>query len=72
MNGRDEILRNMLSRSVTPDEFNFDHMVAPPVEYFLSPQDIQDLTYLANSIKYNAKIDYNRFRLLMAVKIWLF
>lgn len=58
MNGRDEILRNMLSRSVTPDEFNFDHMVAPPVEYFLSPQDIQDLTYLANSIKYNAKIDY--------------
>ena len=58
MNGRDEILRNMLSRSVTPDEFNFDHMVAPPVEYFLHPQDIQDLTYLANSIKYNAKIDY--------------
>lgn len=58
MNGRDEILRNMLSKSVTPDEFNFDHMVAPPVEYFLSPQDIQDLTYLANSIKYNAKIDY--------------
>ena len=58
MNGRDEILRTMLSRNVTPDEFNFDRMTAPPVEYFLSPQDIQDLIYLANSIKFNAKIQY--------------
>ena len=56
MNGRDEILRTMLSKNVTPEEFNFDRMTAPPVEYFLSPQDIQDLIYLANSIKFNAKI----------------
>ena len=58
MNGRDEILRTMLSKNVTPEEFNFDRMTAPPVEYFLSLQDIQDLIYLANSIKFNAKINY--------------
>ena len=58
MNGRDELLRMMLSRNITPEEFNFDRLDAPPVEYFLSRQDIDDLIYLANSVKYSAKIDF--------------
>ena len=58
MNGRDELLQMMLSRNITPEEFNFDKLTAPPVHYFLSPQDINDLVYLANSVKYSAKIDF--------------
>ena len=58
MNGRDELLRMMLSRNITPEEFNFDRLDAPPVEYFLSRQDIDDLIYLANSVKYSAKIEF--------------
>ena len=55
---RDEILRMMLSKNITPAEFEFDKLTAPPIEYFLSPQDLSRLIYLANSPRFSAKIDY--------------
>ena len=58
MNGRDELLQMMLSKNITPEEFNFDKLSAPPVQYFLSPTEIGDLVYLANSVKYSAKIEF--------------
>ena len=55
---RDEVLRMMLSKNITPAEFEFDKLTAPPIEYFLSPQDLSRLIYLANSPRFSAKIDY--------------
>lgn len=55
---RDEVLRMMLSKNTTPAEFEFDKLTAPPVEYFLSPQDLNRLVYLANNPRLSAKIDY--------------
>ena len=55
---RDALLSAILTRNYKPEEFDFDRMTAPPVEYFLYPQEIQDIVYLANSVKYSGKINY--------------
>lgn len=55
---RDEVLRMMLSKNITPAEFEFDKLSAPPIQYFLSPDDLNRLIYLANSPRLSAKIDY--------------
>ena len=58
INARDEILRLMLSKNITLDEFNFDQLSAPPLDFFLSQHDIDYLVYLANSPKFSSKINY--------------
>ena len=55
---REEMLQMMKSPTIDPMTFNFDNMVAPPMLAFITPQDLQYLQYLANSIKLNAKLDY--------------
>ena len=55
---REEMLQMVKSPSITPMTFNFDKMIAPPMLAFITPQDLQYLQYLANSIKLNAKLDY--------------
>lgn len=58
INARDELLRLMLSRNVTIDEFNFDQLTAPPLDFFISQQDLDYLVYLANSPRFSSKINY--------------
>ena len=55
---RDEVLRMILSKNITPAEFDFNKLSAPPIEYFLSYEDISRLIYLANNPRFSAKIDY--------------
>lgn len=49
---RSYILSKMRGRMVTPEEFNFDALVGPPLYSLLTPTDIGDLNKLATSIKY--------------------
>ena len=58
INSRDELLRLMLSKNVTLDEFNFDQLTAPPIEFFISKHDLDYLVYLANSPKFSSKINF--------------
>ena len=58
INARDELLRLMLSRNVTIDEFNFDQLSAPPLDFFISQQDLDYLVYLANSPRFSSKINF--------------
>ena len=55
---REEMLGLIKSPSIDPMTFDFDRLVAPPMLAFITPQDLQYLQYLANSIKLNAKLDY--------------
>ena len=53
----DTILRRILSKTTTIDDFNFDNLVAPPLLTFITMQDIDYFRYLATSVKYSAKVD---------------
>lgn len=52
---RNYIIDRLRSKSVTPDEFNYDRLQAPPLNYFLSPYDISALRNIATSLKLSAK-----------------
>jgi hypothetical protein len=52
---RDFILDRITSRAITPGEFNYDKMQAPPLSMLLSPYDIQELHRIATSLKLSAK-----------------
>ena len=52
---RDFILERITSRAITPGEFNYDKMQAPPLSMLLSPYDIQELHIIATSLKLSAK-----------------
>mgnify|MGYP007131995185 CR=1 FL=1 len=43
---RSYILSKMRGRMVTPEEFNFDALVGPPLYSLLTPTDIGDLNKL--------------------------
>jgi hypothetical protein len=49
---RNYILNKMKGKMMTPAEFNFDAMQAPPLYSLLTPTDIGDLHKLATSIRY--------------------
>lgn len=51
VDSRTYILDRIKSRKVTIDEFNFDKLTAPPIALMFTPQDINDLYYIAHSIK---------------------
>jgi hypothetical protein len=55
---RDRMIKRALSKKVTIDEFNFDHMTAPPIASRFTPTDIGDLHYLATSVKYSSKLQF--------------
>lgn len=49
-----DILR---AKRMSPLEFNFDNLWIPPMNYFLSFQDIENLRKIATSLKLSSKID---------------
>lgn len=57
---RSSAIDRMQSRVVSIDEFNFDRLNAPPLYSLLSQQDIDNLYYIATSVKYsgNARKKY--------------
>lgn len=50
---RNYILNKMKGRIMTPQEFNFDALQAPPLYSLLTPTDVGDLYKLATSIRYS-------------------
>ena len=51
VDSRTYILDRIKSRKVSIEEFNYDKLTAPPIALMFTPQDIQDLYYIAHSIK---------------------
>ena len=51
------ILERLKSKKTTVEEFNYDKLTAPPITYFLSPYDIQELHNIATSIKLSSKLE---------------
>lgn len=56
-NDRSYILDRLKSRTISVAEFNFDTLQAPPLSMFLTPQDIQNLTDIAMSLRLSGKPD---------------
>jgi len=54
IDSRTYILDRIKSRKTTIEEFNFDKLTAPPIAMMFTQQDIQDLYYIAHSIKLSA------------------
>ncbi len=52
---RNYILDRITSKKTSIEEFNFDKLEAPPLSWFFSPFDIQELHDIAHSLKYSAK-----------------
>lgn len=52
---RADLITMMKYRKMDTDEFNFNMLSAPPINYFLTPTDIGDLRSIAMSIKYSSK-----------------
>ena len=48
-------------------EFKYDSLVAPPILSILTMQDINELTRIATSVRYNANIDL-KYELIDAVR----
>jgi hypothetical protein len=48
----------MKSRNIGIDEFNYDSLVAPPINALFTPDDIGMFYELASSIKYSARLEY--------------
>ena len=57
VDSRTFILDRIKSRKVSIEEFNFDKLTAPRIEWMFTPQDIADLYYIAHSIKLASKPD---------------
>lgn len=53
-----DLLSILYSKEKSPLEFKFDSMWIPSMYNFLTPQDIQELHYLASSAKFSSKIDF--------------
>ena len=55
MGNRSWVLERMKSKAITISEFNFEQLQAPPISYFLTPLDIEQLRKLATSLRYSGK-----------------
>lgn len=53
---REYTLNRLKSRSITPQEFNYEILSAPPILSMFTAEDIQQLNYIATSVKYSAKL----------------
>ena len=54
---RADILNILYAKDKNPLEFVFDSLWIPSMYNYLTPQDIQQLNYIATSARYNANID---------------
>lgn len=53
---RDYMLNRLRSRAISKQEFNYEILSAPPIYSMFTPEDIQQLHYLASSAEYTAKL----------------
>ena len=53
---RSDIISIMQSTITDPATFDFDHLMGPGLFNLLSPKDVQDLNYIATSVKYSGNI----------------
>jgi hypothetical protein len=53
---REYTLNRLKSRSMTPQEFNYEILSAPPIFSMFTVEDIQQLNYIAKSAVYSAKL----------------
>ena len=53
---REYTLNRLRSRSITPQEFNFEILSAPPILSMFTAEDIQQLNYIVTSATYSAKL----------------
>lgn len=51
-----DILDILRAKRVTPMEFDFDNLWIPPLYNYLTPQDIENLRFIATSAKLSSKI----------------
>ena len=56
MQDRDYTLRRMMSKTMTPEEFNYESLWAPPLYSMFTMEDIALLNHYATSTKYSAKL----------------
>lgn len=61
-------IEQLYARRKSALEFNYDSLSAPPIRSIFTQQDINELTRIATSIKYNANIDL-KYELIDAVMI---
>lgn len=54
----DVIMKRIMSKTTSIDNFNFDNLIAPPLYSLLTVQDVEYFRYLATSVKYSAKINF--------------
>lgn len=52
------IMKRLLSKTTTIDDFNFDNMIAPPLLSLVTIDDINYMHKLATSIRYSSNINY--------------
>lgn len=52
-----DIIDILRAKQSTPMEFEYDALMIPPMQYYLSPQDVEQLRQIATSIKLSSKID---------------
>lgn len=53
---REYTLNRLRSRSITPQEFNYEILSAPPILSMFTAEDIQRLNYIVTSATYSAKL----------------
>ena len=63
MDDRNYILNRLTSKRTTIEEFDFDKLQAPPLTYFLSPYDIEQLHQIATSLRLSSHPE-ERYRLI--------
>lgn len=51
-----DVLDILRMKQTSPLEFHFDNLWIPPIQYYLTPQDIEGLRQIATSIKLSSKI----------------
>ena len=52
-----DVLDILRAKKISPLEFNFDNLWIPPINVYLSPQDIENLRSIATSLRLSSKID---------------
>ena len=55
MDDRNYIIERLISRSMSKEEFDFEKLTAPPINWIFTPQDLYELHNIATSLRYSAQ-----------------
>ena len=55
MDDRNYIIERLVSRSMSKEEFDFEKLTAPPINWIFTPQDLYELHSIATSLRYSAR-----------------